>query len=49
LPYAKNLTELHGGSLKIASQLDYGTTVTVTLPASRIVAKAEAKRLEKAG
>lgn len=49
LPYAKNLTELHGGSLKIESQLDYGTTVTVTLPAGRIVASAGAKILEMVG
>jgi two-component system cell cycle sensor histidine kinase PleC len=37
LPYAKRLTELHGGELKLESELDKGTTVTVTLPASRLV------------
>ena len=37
LPYAKSLTELHGGQLSISSDLGTGTTVTVTLPASRIV------------
>jgi signal transduction histidine kinase len=37
LPYAKRLTELHGGELKIESELAKGTTVTVTLPPSRLV------------
>ena len=36
LPLAKQLTELHGGTLTIESVLGAGTTVTVTLPASRI-------------
>jgi signal transduction histidine kinase len=36
LPLAKQLTELHGGTLTIESVLGTGTTVTVTLPASRI-------------
>jgi signal transduction histidine kinase len=35
LPLARRLTELHGGSLHIASVKDEGTTVTVTLPAAR--------------
>ena len=37
LPLAKQLTELHGGTLAIKSVVDVGTTVIVTLPASRIV------------
>jgi signal transduction histidine kinase len=37
LPYAKRLTELHGGELKIESELGKGTSATVTLPASRLV------------
>lgn len=37
LPLAKELTELHGGSLTISSVLDVGTTVVVALPAERIV------------
>ena len=37
LPYAKRLTELHGGELKIESELGKGTTVTVFLPTSRLV------------
>lgn len=49
LPYAQSLTELHGGALKIESQLEYGTTVTVTLPARRIVGNAKARALEKVG
>jgi two-component system, cell cycle sensor histidine kinase PleC len=37
LPYAKRLTELHGGELKLESELGKGTTVTVMLPPSRVV------------
>jgi two-component system cell cycle sensor histidine kinase PleC len=37
LPYAKRLTELHGGELKIESELAKGTAVMVTLPPSRLV------------
>lgn len=37
LPIAVKLAELHGGSLAIASQLGAGTTVTVTLPAGRLI------------
>jgi signal transduction histidine kinase len=37
LPIAKDLVELHGGTLKIASQVDVGTTVTICLPAARIL------------
>ena len=32
LPFAKSVIELHGGSLAIESELEVGTTVTVTLP-----------------
>jgi signal transduction histidine kinase len=37
LPLAQHLMELHGGTLRIASELGVGTTVTVTFPTSRIV------------
>ena len=37
LPIVKGLVELHGGNVVIASKPGQGTTVTVTLPASRIV------------
>jgi signal transduction histidine kinase len=37
LPLARQLAELHGGTLAIESRLGAGTTVTVTLPAGRIV------------
>jgi two-component system cell cycle sensor histidine kinase PleC len=37
LPYAKRLIELHGGELLIESELEKGTTVTVTLPPSRFI------------
>lgn len=42
LPLAKQLVELHGGTLTLESTLDVGTTVTVTLPAWRAIPKAEA-------
>ena len=37
LPLAKLLCELHGGSLDIDSQVGVGTTVTVRVPAERVV------------
>ncbi len=36
LPYAKRLTELHGGSLEIESHVGQGTCVTVRIPAWRL-------------
>ena len=39
LPLAKQLTEIHGGRLVIDSDEGAGTTVTVHLPAARVVAK----------
>ncbi len=38
LPLAKKLMELHGGTLKIESEVGVGTTVTVVFPPSRVVA-----------
>ena len=35
LPLARSLTELHGGTLSIASRRGEGTTVTIVLPAAR--------------
>lgn len=37
LPLAQHLMELHGGTLRIASEPRVGTTVTVTFPSRRIV------------
>jgi signal transduction histidine kinase len=37
LPLARQLVELHGGTLTLESELNSGTTVTIVLPASRIV------------
>jgi len=37
LPLARNLVELHGGSLALASAPGEGTTATITLPARRVL------------
>lgn len=37
LPLAKSMIELHQGSLSIDSELDVGTTVTLTLPEERLL------------
>ncbi|MBI1777820.1 MAG: PAS domain S-box protein [Proteobacteria bacterium] len=37
LPISKSLAELHGGELRIESRKGRGTTVTVLLPASRVL------------
>jgi signal transduction histidine kinase len=37
LPLTRALAEMHGGSLEIHSEVDVGTTVTVTFPPDRIV------------
>lgn len=39
LPLARQLTELHGGTLTLDSAVNEGTVVTITLPASRIVTR----------
>lgn len=39
LPLSKRLMELHGGQLDLQSAPNMGTTVTVTFPASRIIAR----------
>jgi len=40
LTLVRSLAELHGGTVKIESMPGHGTTVTVTLPESRVVAAA---------
>ncbi|MGH6828089.1 MAG: sensor histidine kinase [Rhizomicrobium sp.] len=42
LPYALKLAELHGGALKIESEVGMGTRVTVMLPRERLVARRQA-------
>jgi len=44
LPLAKSLAELHGGTLTLASVLQAGTTVTVTLPAFRVLVQRDVAR-----
>ena len=46
LPLTKRLVELHGGTIKIVSEVAEGTTVSVLLPASRVIA---GQALQKAG
>lgn len=41
LPLLKSFVEIHSGMLRIESALDIGTTVTVTIPASRMVSESE--------
>lgn len=40
LPLSKDLIELHGGNLELRSRVGVGTTVIVSLPASRMVKSA---------
>jgi signal transduction histidine kinase len=42
LPLTKCLVDLHGGSLRIDSEVNVGTTVTVTFPRARLLAQREA-------
>jgi two-component system, cell cycle sensor histidine kinase PleC len=49
LPYAKRLVELHNGKLSIASELGKGTTVTISLPPSRLIAGANLPQIKVAG
>jgi signal transduction histidine kinase len=48
LPYAKRLVELHNGKLSIASELGKGTTVTISLPPSRLIARANTPQIKVA-
>ena len=43
LPLTKALVELHGGRLDLQSELGEGTTVTIHLPAGRILASEESR------
>ncbi len=42
LPLARRLAEMHGGQLRITSATGMGTTATLILPASRVIAPAPA-------
>jgi signal transduction histidine kinase len=48
LPIAKQLVELHGGTLSIESKVDVGTTVTILLPSSRMIASRLAAMVREA-
>jgi signal transduction histidine kinase len=48
LPIAKQLVELHGGTLSIESKVDVGTTVTILLPPSRMIASRLAAMVREA-
>ncbi|MCK4939388.1 MAG: histidine kinase, partial [Rhodospirillaceae bacterium] len=37
LPLTKNFIELHSGTLDIKSEVEVGTTVTITIPAERVL------------
>lgn len=43
LPLTRAMTELHGGQLKLESAVDQGTTVTILLPAWRVVQPGSAR------
>ena len=49
LPLARKLMEAHGGHLMIESELEVGTTVTVTFPVSRVLDADEDPGLAAAG
>lgn len=46
LPLAKAMTELHGGSLTLESEVNVGTTVTVRFPSDRVRARKQEKSKE---
>ena len=49
LPLAKRLIELHGGTLKVRSEREVGTTITISLPAERILLPNQRQSLAQAG
>jgi signal transduction histidine kinase len=48
LPFAKKIAELHGGALKLESEVDCGTHVTVHLPASRLMPQRRVRPVKQA-
>jgi len=48
LPYSKKIVEIHGGSLKLSSRENIGTTVRIDLPASRVRAVTPSLALKQA-
>ncbi len=49
LPLAKAMAELHGGALRLISEVGEGTTVTVIFPAHRTIERREKKNAENEG
>jgi len=49
LPLARKLVEAHGGYLRIESELDVGTIVTITFPASRVIDQEAEEPFDKTG
>ena len=45
LSLARALARLHGGDLSLVSQLDFGTTATIFLPASAVFAPSAPAKL----
>jgi signal transduction histidine kinase len=48
LPLARRLAELHDGSLYVDSEKGRGTTITVALPSTRVMAPAVADKPRQA-
>ncbi|MCH8861592.1 MAG: response regulator [Proteobacteria bacterium] len=45
LPLAIGLAELHGGTVHVASEIDRGTKITISFPASRTLKHTQAKKV----
>lgn len=48
LPLAKRLTELHGGTLSLDSEVNVGTLVSITLPQDRILDRTDPSAISRA-
>jgi len=48
LPFAKKIAELHGGSIKLDSEVDMGTHVSVRLPGNRLMPRLHSQAARQA-